>query len=162
MTVEADQTIRADRDLPESRDPGPKAAARWSDRGGGASLVCLIGFGIATADGGLSRSAWRQRWCVLYGLGQLVMVQFANAGARTLLTVSLCSYTTRVVVLGLVLVLYERNRESWPSLVPMAIFVTVMAAVAGWLAVEIFVFSRLRIGAYDTEYTAPAGGVSEP
>ena len=127
-----------------------------------ASLVCLIGFGIGYGGRGLVSVGLASAMVLFfYGVGQLVMVQFADAGARTLLTVSLCSYTTRVVVLGLVLVLYERNRESWPSLVPMAIFVTVMAAVAGWLAVEIFVFSRLRIGAYDTEYTAPAGGVSE-
>ena len=30
-----------------------------------------------------------------YGVGQYVMVLFADAGARTLLTVSLCSYTAR-------------------------------------------------------------------
>ena len=28
--------------------------------------------------------------------------------------------------------------------------------LAGWLAVEIYVFSRLRIGAYDTEYVSPS------
>ena len=56
------------------------------------------------------------------------------------------------MIVGLVLVLYNRYYESWPTLVPMAIFVTTIAVVAGWSAVEIFVFSRLRIGAYDTEY----------
>ena len=35
-----------------------------------------------------------------YGVGQYVMVLFADAGARTLLTVSLCSYTARVVSWG--------------------------------------------------------------
>ena len=35
-------------------------------------------------------------------------------------------------------------------------FVTTIAVVAGWLAIEVFVFSRLRIGAYDTEYVAPS------
>ncbi len=38
----------------------------------------------------------------------------------------------------------------------MAVFVTTMAVVAGWLLVEVFVFSRLRVGAYDTEYVPPA------
>ena len=74
----------------------------------------------------------------------------------------MCSYTTRVVLIGLVLVLYNRYYESWPTLVPMVIFVTTIMVVVGWLAVEIFVFSRLRIGVYDTEYVAPSGGVSEP
>ena len=82
-----------------------------------------------------------------YGVGQYVMVLFADAGARTLLTVSLCSYTARVVILGLVLVLYNAHHEAWPMLTPMVIFVTTIIVVAGWLIVEIFVFSRLRIGA---------------
>ena len=90
-----------------------------------------------------------------YGVGQLVMVRFADAGARTLLMVSMASYTGRVVVLGLVLLLYGKNREDWPALTPMVVFVTTIAVVAGWLAVEIYVFSRLRIGVYDTEYEVP-------
>ena len=67
-----------------------------------------------------------------------------------------------MVVLGLVLVVYNRYYQSWPTLAPMAIFVTTIAVVAGWLTVEVFVFSRLRIGVYDTEYVPPAGGASAP
>ena len=44
----------------------------------------------------------------------------------------------------------------------MVIFVTTIAVVVGWLVVEIFVFSRLRIGVYDTEYVPPSGGRSAP
>src|SRR5580765_1650682 len=51
-----------------------------------------------------------------YGAGQLIMVAFANAGARTLMLVSLMSYSTRVLVLGLVLLSYNNNRAHWPSL----------------------------------------------
>jgi hypothetical protein len=58
-------------------------------------------------------------------------------------------------------VLYNRYQESWPTLIPMVIFVTTIAVVAGWLTVEVFVFSRLRIGAYDTEYVPPAQGSSD-
>ena len=93
-----------------------------------------------------------------YGVGQYVMVRFADAGARTLLIVSMTSYTARIVLLGLVLLLYNNNRSAWPSLHPMAIFITTMAVVAGWLVVEVFVFSRLRIGVYDTEYEGPSNG----
>jgi len=87
-----------------------------------------------------------------YVIGQLVMVMFADAGARTLLVVSMTSYTGRVVVLGLVLLLYSRYSASWPTLLPMVIFFTTIAVVAGWLLAEVLVFSRLRIGHYDTEY----------
>jgi hypothetical protein len=67
----------------------------------------------------------------------------------------MCSYTARVVILGLILLLYNRYQEAWPTLAPMAIFITTIAVVAGWLVVEVFVFSRLRIGVYDTEYVPP-------
>jgi hypothetical protein len=93
---------------------------------------------------------------VFYGVGQLVMVAFANAGARTLLLVSMASYTGRVVVLGLLLLLYSNNRDSWPALTPVAVFISAIAVVVGWLVVEVWTFSRLRIGIYDTEYSGSA------
>ena len=58
--------------------------------------------------------------------------------------------------------LYNAHREAWPTLKPMVIFVTTIIVVAGWLIVEVFVFSRLRIGIYDTEYSPPGKGVLEP
>lgn len=91
-----------------------------------------------------------------YAVGQLVMVLFADAGARTLLMVSMMSYTARIVILGLVLLAYTKNADQWPQLTPIAIFITTMAVVAGWLVVEVWVFSRLRIGVYDTEYVSPS------
>jgi hypothetical protein len=128
-----------------------------------ASLLCLVGFTIGYGMPGLVSAALAAVMVLFfYGVGQYVMVLFADAGARTLLAVSMCSYTTRVVLIGLVLVLYNRYYESWPTLIPMVIFVTTMAVVVGWLAVEIFVFSRLRIGAYDTEYVPPSSARSAP
>jgi hypothetical protein len=127
-----------------------------------AALVCLLGFWIAAGRSGLISAALAAAMVLFfYGVGQYVMVLFADAGARTLLTVSMCSYTARVVILGLILVLYNRYHDSWPALWPMAIFVTTIAVVAGWLVVEVFVFSRLRIGVYDTEYVAPVGRESD-
>lgn len=128
-----------------------------------ASVICLIGFTIGYGVPGLTSAALAAAMVLFfYGAGQYVMVLFADAGARTLLAVSMCSYTTRVVLIGLVLVLYNRYHESWPTLVPMVIFVTTIAVVAGWLAVEVFVFSRLRIGVYDTEYVPPSSARSAP
>ena len=127
------------------------------------AILCMIGFAIGYGTTGLISAALASAMVLFfYGVGQYVMVLFADAGARTLLTVSLCSYTARVVSLGLVLVLYNAHREAWPMLIPMVIFVTTIIVVAGWLIVEIFVFSRLRIGVYDTEYEAPSKGVLEP
>jgi hypothetical protein len=134
-----------------------KLLAGGSIGGVGAAVICLIAFGIAYGRTGVISAALAAAMVLFfYGVGQYVMVLFADAGARTLLMVSMISYTARVVALGFVLVLYGKNYEAWPTLTPMVIFVTTIAVVAGWLAVEIYVFSRLRISAYDTEYVSPS------
>ena len=37
----------------------------------------------------------------------------------------------------------------------MAVLITTIAVVAGWLLVEVIVFSRLRIQVFDTDYVPP-------
>jgi hypothetical protein len=127
------------------------------------TVASLIIFGsIAGSRGALSAALGSGLVLVFYTVGQLVMVLFADAGARTLMAVSMASYTGRVVVLGLVLLSYSKNRDSWPILMPLGVFVSAIVVVVGWLAVERFVFSRLRIGVYDTEYVGPSkGGAQE-
>lgn len=125
--------------------------------GVGAAVICLGVFTLLHGLRGFQSAALAAAMVLFfYAAGQLVMVAFADAGARTLLAVSMASYTTRVVALGLVLLVYNNNADALSALRPMAVFVTTIAVVAGWLAVEVFVFSRLRIGAYDTEYVAPS------
>lgn len=128
-----------------------------------ATVVALILFTVVYGTAGLFSAALAAAMVLFFYLvGQLVMVMFADAGARTLLVVSMTSYTGRVVVLGLVLLFYARYSERWPTLEPMAIFFTTIMVVVGWLAVEIFVFNRLRISIYDTEYKAPDGSADQP
>jgi hypothetical protein len=122
-----------------------------------ATALSLLGFGLGYGTRGLVSAAVAAAMVLFfYGLGQYVMVRFADAGARTLLLVALCSYTARVVILGLVLLVYHENAEAWSGLRPTAVFLTTVAVVAGWLLVEVWVFSRLRIGAYDAEYVPPS------
>lgn len=122
-----------------------------------AAVVCLALFTVLHGAAGFASAALAAGMVLFfYVFGQLVMVRFADAGARTLLVVSMASYTARIVLLGLLLLLYEQNQEAWPTLVPMDVFVTTIAVVLGWLTVEIYVFSRLRIGHFDTEYVAVA------
>ena len=131
--------------------------------GVGAAVLCLVGFGIAYGGPGLVSAAVAAAMVLFfYGAGQYVMVLFADAGARLLLAVAMASYTTRVALIGLTLLIYSRYRESLPGLLPMVVFLTVCAVVAGWLILEVIVFSRLRITVYDTEYSAPSGAASEP
>ena len=128
-----------------------------------ATIVCLVLSGLVYGSAGLVSAAIAAAMVLFFYLvGQLVMVMFADAGARTLLVVSMTSYTGRVVVLGLVLLFYARYSDRWPTLEPMAIFFTTIGVVVGWLAVEIYVFNRLRISIYDTEYTTPPGSADQP
>ena len=127
-----------------------------------ATAICMVVMWLSYGRSGVVSALLAAAMVLFfYGVGQYVMVLFADAGARTLLIVSMTSYTARIVILGLVLLAYSRNAERWSILTPMAIFITTMAVVAGWLIVEVFVFSRLRIAAFDTEYVAPSSGGSE-
>ena len=54
-----------------------------------ATVICLVGFTIGYGSSGLVSAALAAAMVLFfYGLGQYVMVLFADAGARTLLTVS--------------------------------------------------------------------------
>lgn len=114
-----------------------------------AAVLCMVGFGIGMGLKGLASAALASIMVLFfYTVGQLVMVRFADAGARLLLSVALASYTGRVVVLGLVLLLYARFADRFPVL-PVVVFLSTVAVVVGWLVVEVIVFSRLRISVFD-------------
>jgi hypothetical protein len=84
-----------------------------------ATVVSLVLFTVLDGTRGLASAALAAAMVLFfYGVGQLVMVAFADAGARTLLAVSMASYTARVVVLGLVLLVYNRHSEAFPALWP--------------------------------------------
>lgn len=129
-----------------------------------AAIICLIIFGVVGGSKGLGSAALGAGMVLFfYVVGQLVMVAFADAGARTLLSVSMASYTGRVVILGIILVIFQSNRDTWLAIDARAVFVAVIAVVVGWLVVEVIVFRRLRIGIYDSGYEAPgAGEIQEP
>ena len=121
-----------------------------------AAVLCMVGFGIGMGLKGLASAALASVMVLFfYSVGQLVMVKFADAGARLLLSVALASYTGRVVVLGLVLLLYARFSDRFP-VNPLVVFLSTIAVVVGWLVVEVIVFSRLRISVYDANDDAEA------
>jgi hypothetical protein len=132
---------------------------------GGLAATVLAVVGCAIAFGGWGAiTALIAAAAVLafYLIGQAVMVLSADFGAVKLMVISMCSYTGRVIGIGLLLVLFQNNGDQWPQLVPMAFVIGIVGVVVGWLAVEIWVFRRMRITIYDTEYVAPeqaaAGG----
>lgn len=121
-----------------------------------AAVLSMVGFGLGYGLRGLGSAALASAMVLFfYAAGQLVMVRFADAGARLLLSVAMASYTGRVVVLGLVLLLYARFSDRFPVL-PLVVFLSTIAVVVGWLVVEVIVFSRLRISVYDDPEPAVA------
>lgn len=129
----------------------------------GATLICLVAFGIVYGSRGLASAGLGAGLVlVFYAIGQYVMVLFADVPARLLLIIAVLSYTLRIAMLGLVLLSYSTNRAAWPSLVPNVVFVSTIAAVVGWLTAEVWVFSRLRVGVYDTPYEPPSDSDSTP
>jgi hypothetical protein len=121
-----------------------------------AAVLAMVGFGVGLGLRGLASAALASAMVLFfYTVGQLVMVRFADAGARLLLSVALASYTGRVVVLGLVLLLYARFSDRLP-VDRMVVFLSTVAVVVGWLVVEVIVFSRLRISVFDETSDVPA------
>jgi MFS family permease len=122
----------------------------------GAGLLVIIVYTIIEGTRGLGSAAFGAALVLFfYAVGQLVMVRLADAGARTLLMGSMASYVGRVVILGLILLIFSQNAHSWTWLDTKALFVAAIAVVAGWIVIEMVVFSRLRIAIYDTEYEPP-------
>jgi hypothetical protein len=137
----------------------------------GTAILVMIIFTVVDGAQGLGSAALGAGMVLFfYAVGQLVMVKFADAGARTLMLVSMTSYTGRVIILGLILLVFAKGDWDWVDNI--AVFIATIAVVAGWIGVELVVFSRLRIGTYDQEYTAPeqhsgpesavAGSVEDP
>jgi len=124
-----------------------------------ATLLSLVGFGLGYgAHGVVSAAVAAALVLFFYAAGQYVMVLFADAGARLLLSVALCSYTTRILLLGLCLLAYQRHTGAFTALVPVVVFLTTVAVVVGWLVAEVWVFSRLRVTVFDAPYESPAAG----
>ena len=121
-----------------------------------AAVLSMIGFGAGMGLRGLGSAALASVMVLFfYSVGQLVMVRFADAGARLLLSVAMASYTTRVVVVGLVLLVFSRFSDRLP-VDPTVVFLSTIAVVVGWLVVEVIVFSRLRITVFDEPEPAVA------
>ncbi len=113
-------------------------------------LVCVAVFGIASGPYGAL-------WSVLSGLvtvlfftiGQGIQVLVADADAKTVFAASMTSYLLRAAALGGLLAWAQAWNGRLVGLNPVAIAVTAIAVVIGWLGAEIFVFTRLRIPSFD-------------
>jgi hypothetical protein len=129
--------------------------------GGHAALVsCVAAFAIAGGvPGAVSAALAGILTVAFFTIGQAVQVLVADADPRTVLFASLVSYIARVGGLGALLALALANADRFKAMNTTAVAVTTIAVVLGWLAAEIWVFSRLRLPVFDeTERTSDTTG----
>jgi hypothetical protein len=147
------------------REPSPNVLRARRLLAGGAVgghlsvVVCVIVFGWAGgAAGAVSAALAGILTIVFFTVGQAVQVLVADADPRRVLLAALVSYVARIGALGGLLAVALANRERLAGMDTTAVVVSTVAAVVGWLAGEILVFSRLRIPVFDeTERPADTG-----
>jgi hypothetical protein len=94
-----------------------------------------------------------------FTIGQAVQVLVADSDPRRVLVAALASYIARVGGLGALLAVALANADRLKAMNTTAVAVTTIAVVLGWLAAEIWVFSRLRLPVFDeTERTSNTPG----
>jgi hypothetical protein len=108
------------------------AAAAFAFAQGPAALVSVVLAGVITL--------------AFFALGQLVQVGLADAEPLIAMMSAMFSYVVRVG--GLVLTAVVLTRVL-PDLNGLAVAVTVIGVAVGWIAAEIWAFTRLRIPAFD-------------
>jgi hypothetical protein len=115
-----------------------------------ALLLCAVAFAVV-------RGRDAALWSVLSGLvtvvfftiGQGIQVLVADSDTKVVFAASLTSYVLRAGALAALLAWSQAWSERLAGLDPIAVASTAIAVVIGWLGVEIFVFTRLRIPSFD-------------
>lgn len=89
-------------------------------------------------------------------LGAQLMV--ADSPPKVVLFAWLASYLLRVTVLGLALAVTLSQAERFTWLDPIALVVTTIAVVLGWLGFELYAYSKLRIPVFDPPGASTGSG----
>ena len=121
-----------------------------------AAIVSVSAFWIAAGrDAGVSALLAAVGTLLFYTVGLAIQVATADAAPRTVFVASMVSYFGRVGLFGGVLALAMANADAVVWLDSTAVVVTTIAVVIGWLTVEVWVHSRLRIPVFDTDVEEP-------
>lgn len=137
-------------------EPSPSALRARRLLAGGAvggtvaMLATVLGFWVGRGPAAaLSAAFFGLLTLVFFTIGQAVQVLVADASPGVVMFAALASYGIRVTALGLLLMLSLGDAGLFAWLDPAAVVVTTVTVVFGWLGVEVWVFTRLRIPTYD-------------
>lgn len=104
-------------------------------RGPDAAATAAIGAAVAIA---------------FYTIALGVQVAVADAPAKVVFVAWFASYAARVSLLGIALAAVLAQADRWVWLDPVALFAGTVGTVLGWLGLEVWRFTRLRIPVYDS------------
>lgn len=128
--------------------------------GHAALLLAVVAFAIARGlPAAVSAAVAGVLTIAFFTIGQAVQVLVADAPAKQVMFAALASYAGRVTAMGLLLILALNNAERIGFMDPVAVVVSTIAVVIGWLGAEFWAYSKLRILVYD-EPEQPPGTVS--
>ena len=115
-----------------------------------AAFSCVVAFWLVSgASAGVSAAVAAAATLAFYIVGLAVQVAVADAPPRRILIASLLSYLARVGLLAALIAWVATQPHVLALLDPIAIVVTTIGVVLGWLAAEVWTFSRLRIPVFD-------------
>ena len=119
--------------------------------GGHVAALTIVGLFLALGgpNAGATAAIGAAVTIVFYTIALGVQMAVADASPKVVLFAWFASYVTRVSLLGVGLAAVLANVERWAWLDPVALFVAVVGTVLGWLALELFVYSRMRVPVYD-------------
>ena len=137
-------------------EPSPSARRARTLLAGGAvggivtMVATVLGFWVGRgAAAALSAAFFGLLTIAFFTIGQAIQVLVADAAPGTVMFAALASYGVRVTALGLLLMVSLGDAGLFGWLDPAAVVVTTVTVVLGWLVVEVWVFTRLRIPTYD-------------
>ncbi len=119
--------------------------------GGHVAALTIVGLFLALGgpNAGATAAIGAAVTIVFYTIALGVQMAVADASPKVVLFAWFASYVTRVSLLGVGLAAVLANAERWAWLDPVALFVAVVGTVLGWLVLELFVYSRMRVPVYD-------------
>lgn len=119
--------------------------------GGHAAALIVVGvwYFVGGPSAAVTAAVTALAVLAFFGLGQAVQVWVADADPQIVMIAALGSYVFRVGLPTLVLILLARDPSRFAGMNRVAIAVTAIVVVLGWLTAEIWTFSRLRIPVFD-------------
>ncbi len=120
--------------------------------GGHAAALTAVGlfWALAGPQAGATAAIGAVVTLAFYTIALGVQIAVADAAPKVVMAAWFASYVVRVTLLGLGLAAILAHSERWEWLDPVALFTATIVTVMGWLGVELSVYARMRILAFDS------------